>query len=466
MDTIFDVLSRPTAALAVDVAAKSTLVLAAAGVAALALRRAPAATRHLAWCLGPCGAWPCRSWPSACRAGPGRSCRMDDLAASETRQAVATVPAEVVARAATSEQHARAMIAATSSDEPPSRETGPDGIATGPSPMTTARTWAPSPSTWLAAAWSALMMLFLAVPMVGRFALWRLAAGARPIEEGEWIALLARPLRRLGLSRRVTLLRSRHALMPMTWGWLRPVVLLPADADSWPVEPSPGRPPPRAGPYQATGLPDPGPRPGGLCVCTGSTRSPGSRRIACASSASTPATTWCCSPVPGRPITPSISWTSPGRSDRGIVIRSPALAMARPSHLEGRLLSILDAGCPRRGLTPPVGRARPDRAGGPRPPVIASYDRASGPRRPVTAAREGRGSGRAARTVAGRVHRRAGQADPRRPAGRPGRPEEASRRPGGGPSQSAHGHGLGRRRRPIPGRVPDDPGGATGGPAT
>ena len=62
MDTIFDVLSRPTTALALDVAAKSTLVLVAAGVAALVLRRAPAATSTA-------------SWPSpGMRAHPSRIC--------------------------------------------------------------------------------------------------------------------------------------------------------------------------------------------------------------------------------------------------------------------------------------------------------------------------------------------------------------------------------------------------------
>ena len=56
MNAMWELLSRPSSALAVDVAAKSTLVLAAAAVAALMLRRAPAATRHLAWYFGLCGA--------------------------------------------------------------------------------------------------------------------------------------------------------------------------------------------------------------------------------------------------------------------------------------------------------------------------------------------------------------------------------------------------------------------------
>ena len=40
----------------------------------------------------------------------------------------------------------------------------------------------------------------------------------------------------LGIARPVRLLASPCATMPMTWGWLRPAVLLPADAERWPVE--------------------------------------------------------------------------------------------------------------------------------------------------------------------------------------------------------------------------------------
>ena len=61
-------------------------------------------------------------------------------------------------------------------------------------------------------------------------------AGRRSIDEGEWGELLRDLAARLGLSRRVTLLAGPLAPMPMTWGWLRPVILLPDDSDSWAVE--------------------------------------------------------------------------------------------------------------------------------------------------------------------------------------------------------------------------------------
>ena len=38
---------------------------------------------------------------------------------------------------------------------------------------------------------------------------------------------------KLGLSRRVTLLEIRDSVVPMTWGVVRPVVLLPSESREW-----------------------------------------------------------------------------------------------------------------------------------------------------------------------------------------------------------------------------------------
>jgi beta-lactamase regulating signal transducer with metallopeptidase domain len=40
----------------------------------------------------------------------------------------------------------------------------------------------------------------------------------------------------LRVGRRVTLLQSADGLMPVTWGWWQPVILLPAQADEWSIE--------------------------------------------------------------------------------------------------------------------------------------------------------------------------------------------------------------------------------------
>ena len=52
----------------------------------------------------------------------------------------------------------------------------------------------------------------------------------------DWTDLLRDLSARLHLTRSVALLRSPLADMPMTWGGFRPVVLLPAEADSWSID--------------------------------------------------------------------------------------------------------------------------------------------------------------------------------------------------------------------------------------
>jgi beta-lactamase regulating signal transducer with metallopeptidase domain len=59
---------------------------------------------------------------------------------------------------------------------------------------------------------------------------------ARPLRSAEWTQLLSDARKTLHLRRPVILLQSADDVMPMTWGWLRPVVLLPAEASQWPEE--------------------------------------------------------------------------------------------------------------------------------------------------------------------------------------------------------------------------------------
>jgi TonB family protein len=51
-----------------------------------------------------------------------------------------------------------------------------------------------------------------------------------------WTRLSAEVSRALGLQRPVRLLRSHRATMPVTWGVLQPRVLLPKEAEDWPLE--------------------------------------------------------------------------------------------------------------------------------------------------------------------------------------------------------------------------------------
>ena len=92
---LVDLLARsPRVAFASDLAAKATLILAAAGAAAMALRRSSAASRHLAWCLGLGAAL---ALPALSLALPGWSWRVLPAAAETVhrRSSAADSPAPV-----------------------------------------------------------------------------------------------------------------------------------------------------------------------------------------------------------------------------------------------------------------------------------------------------------------------------------------------------------------------------------
>ena len=65
---------------------------------------------------------------------------------------------------------------------------------------------------------------------------WRLRsvrrAAAAPLDTA-WFVLLRRLCAETRVDRPVTLLRSTENVMPITWGWRRPVILLPVRADGW-----------------------------------------------------------------------------------------------------------------------------------------------------------------------------------------------------------------------------------------
>jgi beta-lactamase regulating signal transducer with metallopeptidase domain len=70
----------------------------------------------------------------------------------------------------------------------------------------------------------------------GRWILARLWRDAEPAAEDSWEQLLSRLSLDMQLPRPVALRIARGPVMPMTWGTLRPRLLLPAEASAWPPE--------------------------------------------------------------------------------------------------------------------------------------------------------------------------------------------------------------------------------------
>ncbi len=60
-----------------------------------------------------------------------------------------------------------------------------------------------------------------------------LTVHAAPVNDGPWVDLVAALAPAHGVLRPVVILQSAQQTLLVTWGWLRPVILLPASATSW-----------------------------------------------------------------------------------------------------------------------------------------------------------------------------------------------------------------------------------------
>jgi beta-lactamase regulating signal transducer with metallopeptidase domain len=102
-----------------------------------------------------------------------------------------------------------------------------------PSPAANREAGAKRPIDRLASVWlvgALLVLLHLAVGTVG---VWHLARRGDRVLDAGWLALTHELAARVGISRPLTLLRGQSLAVPVTWGVVYPVILLPADAESW-----------------------------------------------------------------------------------------------------------------------------------------------------------------------------------------------------------------------------------------
>jgi beta-lactamase regulating signal transducer with metallopeptidase domain len=129
----------------------------------------------------------------------------------------------------------------------------PFGNATTPSRATTAsaqnvspKTSAPSPhirrdapGDWrrrLLYLWAVGAGLIFLRYVIGTLMMARLAQRGRRVDEGEWLTLAQRIARELAITRPVTLLWGDKLAVPITWGILYPMILLPGKAEEWSAE--------------------------------------------------------------------------------------------------------------------------------------------------------------------------------------------------------------------------------------
>ena len=88
-------------------------------------------------------------------------------------------------------------------------------------------------AAWLGLTWVVGAAISLLVLFAGLAHLTWLASKARRVEEGRWADLAREVAAAVELRRPVTILRSDHPTLLVTWGVVQPKVILPAVADDW-----------------------------------------------------------------------------------------------------------------------------------------------------------------------------------------------------------------------------------------
>ncbi len=218
-----------------EAAAKGTLLLLVTILISGALRRAPAATRHMVWasCLGLLLVLPLLAQITPAVPAPVIPASWS-VAWNEAMDAAGVGISDFFGRG----RNAEHSLAIASGIRPIDLDTeellGTATVHLESVPVAAEPRW--TPTTWLAGVWLAGAVLVLAWLAVGLGLRGTLSRKARVVRFGPWVDSARRVAGQLGIRREVVLLRGEEDAVPMTWGSLRPVVYLPPGADEWSTE--------------------------------------------------------------------------------------------------------------------------------------------------------------------------------------------------------------------------------------
>jgi len=204
----------------VDCSLKGLVLCVVAAVAAVALRRSSAAARHLVWRLALAGLL---VLPLLAALLPSWRVPLPGF------KAAMPVRIEMAPRSPIPSAHSVSGTSERAAVAVPDLVTSNRAI-TEPG----ARNWTVS---WQAAAFGIWLAGFLTVLGSLAVALLRVRGQrrlAQPILDDAWTCLLHQVHTDLGVRRPIRLVQGKPRSMPMTWGWRRPVVLVPAGAEAWP----------------------------------------------------------------------------------------------------------------------------------------------------------------------------------------------------------------------------------------
>jgi beta-lactamase regulating signal transducer with metallopeptidase domain len=217
-------------------ALKGTIILAVAGLVTIAWRSASAAARHLVWTVAVCAAL---GIPVI-----GAVINSLDAPRIEITTWNEIVPPEAPASSAPSaDAHVSAPAIAAVTEGAATPVEAPTMLSI--EPVVNAPKVLPRPSlseristiewrSMLFPVWLAGMLLALIPLATARVRVAMINRKGRSIESGRWHELIASTPQIAHLARRVRILESDETAMPMTWGVLRPTLLVPARAERWP----------------------------------------------------------------------------------------------------------------------------------------------------------------------------------------------------------------------------------------
>ena len=91
-------------------------------------------------------------------------------------------------------------------------------------------------SEYLFLVWIIGAAIILGRFLIGTLLMTRIALKGERVEDGEWLVLAQRTARELGITRPITMIWGGQVAVPITWGVLYPMILLPKSAREWPHE--------------------------------------------------------------------------------------------------------------------------------------------------------------------------------------------------------------------------------------
>lgn len=233
-------------AFAAGLALKGMLVLLIAAGAAFLLRGGSAAARHWVWLLAlvgllllPLVGWVMPGWSVSVPVGSAHGAEGDAAATGGEAAVPSPTGGDVVA--VVRAEGARSPRETSREDLAPSARS-PSGA--GPEPAAAVAVKAPpvAPRSFLPGAgallllWGGGVLALITRLAMSHLALLRVEKRARPTTSERIRGGLAALSERIGLRRPVRLLEGDRDAMPMSWGLIRPRILLPAGADRWPTD--------------------------------------------------------------------------------------------------------------------------------------------------------------------------------------------------------------------------------------